>query len=190
MKATHKGMQPNRSHLEQLQIASPCHASWDAMEGDDKKRFCGECRLHVHDLSAMTAAEAEAFMSQGDGRKCVRFYRRTDGSVLTQDCPRGFRAVRKRVGAAWLVATAALLSVVGCQPEPEPPLMGAMPQKPPVDGPSTTGSPTTGMVAPGATMGKMAAPRPIMGDVAVETMGEAMPIEQGQAPQQGRAAGG
>ena len=29
--------------LSAIQIASPCTADWNAMTGDDRARFCGEC---------------------------------------------------------------------------------------------------------------------------------------------------
>ena len=31
-----------------------------------------------------------------EGRLCVRFFRRKDGTILTQDCPVGWKAVKKR----------------------------------------------------------------------------------------------
>src|SRR5690348_11198318 len=45
--------------LDRIQIASPCEASWDAMNGDDRVRFCGLCEKNVYNLSAMTRDEAE-----------------------------------------------------------------------------------------------------------------------------------
>ena len=29
-----------RGELSQIQVASPCHARWEEMEGDEKVRFC------------------------------------------------------------------------------------------------------------------------------------------------------
>src|SRR6516162_5769665 len=83
--------------LDDIQIASPCRASWDAMTGDDRARFCGECQKHVYDLSRLTAAEAAALIEAKEGRVCVRLYRRWDGTVLTADCPVGlsWRALRR-----------------------------------------------------------------------------------------------
>jgi hypothetical protein len=90
--------------LANLAIASPCRAEWSAMAGDDKRRFCADCKLHVHDLSAMTTAEAHALLrAAGGGRVCVRFHRRADGRVLTRDCPIG---LRQRMRAAWARAAA------------------------------------------------------------------------------------
>ena len=75
--------------LNDINVASPCSAEWDDMEGDDKVRFCGECRLHVFNLSAMDLEEAAERVAQASDRLCVRFFRRHDGTVLTRDCPVG-----------------------------------------------------------------------------------------------------
>jgi len=77
-----------RSKLR-LTIASPCPASWDDMEGDDRVRFCPECELNVYNLSAMTEEKALKLVEEREGRLCVRLYQRRDGTVLTTDCPVG-----------------------------------------------------------------------------------------------------
>jgi hypothetical protein len=84
------------SPLDQIRIASPCTASWDAMEGTDRVRFCQQCQLRVYNLSAMTTAEARALVAKTEGRLCARMYRRADGSIITQDCPVGVAALRRR----------------------------------------------------------------------------------------------
>lgn len=83
--------------LGELRVASPCSADWDQMVGDDRVRFCGQCNLNVFNFSAMTTAQVEELVATHQGRLCGRFYRRTDDTVLTQDCPVGFRARVKRV---------------------------------------------------------------------------------------------
>ena len=85
---------PNDSKF-QLRIASPCKAPWDEMHGDARVRFCRECEQSVYNLSAMTEMEARRLVAEREGRLCVRFYRRRDGTVLTSDCSIG----RKR---SWL----------------------------------------------------------------------------------------
>src|SRR5687767_30922 len=99
-------MSNTTSVLDGIQIAKPCSANWDEMTGDDRVRHCGACDLDVYDLSTMRRDEAETFVGTREGRTCVRFYRRADGRVLTQDCPVGLRAAWKRV--TW--AAAALLA--------------------------------------------------------------------------------
>jgi hypothetical protein len=81
--------------LHQIRIASPCSASWEEMRGDERARFCEQCRLNVYNLLAMSAAEAAALVRQKEGRLCVRYYARRDGTMLTRDCPVGFGAARR-----------------------------------------------------------------------------------------------
>lgn len=99
------------SLLDDVRVASPCDESWEAMEGDDKKRFCGVCQKNVFNLSAMTREAAEALLREADGELCIRLYRRTDGTVLTTDCPVGARRkLRNRVAFVALAATGVLLA--------------------------------------------------------------------------------
>ena len=95
------------SPLNNLKVASPCSQDWDAMLGDNRRRYCGECKLNVYNLSGMTRAEAESLIQKSEGRLCVRFYRRADGSVITEDCPVGWARVKSRVRA--FTAAASLL---------------------------------------------------------------------------------
>jgi hypothetical protein len=99
--------------LENLHIAAPCSADWDEMVGDDRTRFCGKCEKNVYNLSAMTRGQAEDLVREKEGRLCVRFYRRNDGTVLTADCPVGVRRrrLRHRVWScvAGVAASAALV---------------------------------------------------------------------------------
>jgi hypothetical protein len=118
--------------LENVHVASPCKANWKDMTGDDRKRLCGSCRLQVYNLSGMTRAEAEHLILTKEGRFCVRFYRRADGTVLTQDCPVGLAALRRRARvmcAATASLIAALLAGLGykmTQPKPRGTVMGLM----------------------------------------------------------------
>jgi hypothetical protein len=90
------------SPLDHLKIAAPCPANWDQMFSfeDDRVRFCSQCNLNVYNLSDMSRQEAEALITKTEGRLCVRFYRRADGSILTQNCPVGLKAIKRRV--AWV----------------------------------------------------------------------------------------
>jgi hypothetical protein len=45
----------------------------------------------------MSRPDAESLIARTEGRLCVRFYRRGDGSIITKDCPVGLRAIRRRV---------------------------------------------------------------------------------------------
>ncbi len=122
---------PTAIALESLQVASPCHADWNAMRGDDRSRFCPSCAKNVYNLSAMTRPEAELLLQEKEGRLCVRYYLREDGTMLTQDCPVGVAALKQRspsfalwAGVASLfVLVGALLSptlITGAHAQPDP----------------------------------------------------------------------
>lgn len=83
--------------LSNVKVAAPCSADWDGMIGNERVRFCGQCSRNVFNLSSMTKREAENLIEHTEGRVCIRFYRRTDGTVLTDNCPVGLRAIRRRV---------------------------------------------------------------------------------------------
>jgi hypothetical protein len=84
------------SPLSNVKVASPCPADWGHMIGGDRARFCGQCELNVYNLSAMSSLEAESLIARTEGRLCVRYYRRKDGSIITQDCPVGLRRLKQR----------------------------------------------------------------------------------------------
>jgi len=97
--------------LNSLRVASPCHVSWDDMTGDERVRFCSSCRLNVYNFADMTSEEVKGLIAKSEGRICGRLYRRTDGTVLTRDCPTGLRAVRRRVRRIAGAAFATMLSL-------------------------------------------------------------------------------
>ena len=97
-------MSSKQSPLNNIRVASPCSADWAGMIGPDRKRYCGDCKLNVYNISGMTLPEAESLLTQSEGRLCVRYYRRADGTILTKDCPVGWAKVKERVSR---VATAA-----------------------------------------------------------------------------------
>ena len=108
------------SLLDRVRVAAPCSADWKEMRGDERVRFCDRCSLNVYNLSAMTRREAERLVVQSEGRLCVRFYRRKDGTILTQNCPVGLRALKRRVSRTASAAAAAAISFftgVGVAPE-------------------------------------------------------------------------
>ena len=98
------------SPLEGVRVAAPCPADWEKMVGDERVRYCGQCSLHVYNLSGMTKREAEGLVANAEGRLCVRYYQRADGSILTRNCPVGLRALKQRVSR---IAGAALSAVIG-----------------------------------------------------------------------------
>lgn len=100
--------------LEQVRVAAPCAADWERMRGNDCVRFCDHCNLNVYNLSAMSRREAEQLITRAEDRLCVRFYRRADGTILTQNCPVGLHALKRRVskiaGAIFAAVTSLLVS--------------------------------------------------------------------------------
>lgn len=95
--------------LDDIRVAKPCKAEWAGMEGDDRTRHCSQCGLNVFNIEGMTRFEAQELIRRSEGRLCVRFYRRRDGTILTKDCPRGVRVVARKLG--WGLAAALLLAV-------------------------------------------------------------------------------
>ena len=112
--------------LDTIQIASPCAASWDAMPGDDRTRFCPQCSQHVYNLAGMSRREAEGLLRQTEGRLCVRLYRRADDTVLTSDCPVGLRRVRRTAALVAGTAAALVLAAVGWGNSPGLPTRGRL----------------------------------------------------------------
>jgi hypothetical protein len=100
----------NTNLLNNIKVASPCSADWNTMVGDNRKRFCGDCKLNVYNLSDMSQVDAENFLLASEGRVCVRFFRRADGTVLTQNCPVGWAKVKKNMSRT---ATAAFSLFAG-----------------------------------------------------------------------------
>lgn len=159
------------SPLDKVRVAAPCNANWDAMIGNDRSRFCGQCNLNVYNLSSMTRAAAESLIARSEGRLCVRFYRRADGSIITENCPVGLRALRRRVSSFSKAIASALLSFFAglgvyeglkslsiLDPPPRYVTTGVMvaPRSLPVLSPPLVVKPM-----PQATMGDMAIPNPI-----------------------------
>lgn len=98
--------------LDRIEIASPCSARWEDMVGDDRKRLCADCDLHVYNIAAMTRTEAEALIEQTQGRLCAQIYRRSDGTVMTRDCPVGLAALREKAVRTSVRAVMAVLFVL------------------------------------------------------------------------------
>ena len=101
-----------KSKLDNVRVAAPCNVDWDTMYGNERVRFCDQCQLNVYNLSEMTKAEAERLVGSAEGRLCVRYYRRRDGSILTQNCPVGLRALKRRLTRVASALASTVLSFV------------------------------------------------------------------------------
>ena len=84
------------------------------MDGDERVRHCSVCRLNVYNLSEMSGEEAETFLRQQLGRVCVRYFQRIDGTVMTKDCPRGLKSLRKRAVKRLALAASLALTSISC----------------------------------------------------------------------------
>lgn len=147
--------------LDVIDVAKPCPADWEQMRGDAQVRFCTHCSLNVYNLSAMSRARAQQLVAEREGRLCVRFYRRADGTVMTQDCGGGIWLAARKVGrfakaATTVVLTAALapLGLTGW--------LGAAPSEKSATTPTCVEPSAPSGPANPAIMGDMAAPpRPV-----------------------------
>ena len=100
------------SRLDNIRVAAPCSADWDSMFGSERVRLCEQCHLNVYNLSEMSRVEADRLINQAEGRLCVRFYRRRDGSIITQNCPVGLRAIRRRLSRVATAVASFVLSLL------------------------------------------------------------------------------
>ena len=76
---------------KQLSVPEPCGADWDQMEASGNRRHCSECDRHVHDLSALSEAAADALLATTPDL-CVRYSESAAGEILfKQPRPRLFQ---------------------------------------------------------------------------------------------------
>jgi hypothetical protein len=167
--------------LQNVKIAAPCHASWsDMTEVDgDRVRHCDSCALNVYNLSAMTQAEAEGLLRKHEGRLCVRYYRRDDGTILTRDCPIGAHnarllLMRRSVTAAALLALGALSMAATSLLSDPPRVQGAVadPQIKVVQG-----SPAAPDIRPIETS-KPAGSVEVLGQISIEPIPHSRPVSE------------
>lgn len=117
------------SILDNVRIASPCPMRWEELDAlgeagsdgseADRVRHCGQCQLNVYNFANLTREESVAVIEEHTAvgkRLCGAIYRRSDGTMLTADCPVGLAEVRRRVkifisraAAAALLATSAVM---------------------------------------------------------------------------------
>jgi hypothetical protein len=102
---------PDPINLSNIRVASPCPVDWERMVGTEQVRHCSECNLNVYNLSAMTERQVQELIAESRSKRlCTRFYRRADGTVLTQDCPWSLRALTRKASR---VAVAVLTTIMG-----------------------------------------------------------------------------
>jgi hypothetical protein len=72
--------------LDAISIKSPCTVSWASMRGDERTRFCSQCRQHVFNISELTRDVAEELIRSKNSQLCVRYYLRPDGTIMSAAC--------------------------------------------------------------------------------------------------------
>jgi hypothetical protein len=91
---------PEISLIEDIELVSPselhpllhsarlvdCDISWDAMQGANCVRKCGECGLDVFDLSNASPEETAEFVAQSKAHSTVILWRRSDGRYVRGSC--------------------------------------------------------------------------------------------------------
>lgn len=101
----------SKFNIDSIKIASPCSARWDDMKGDERARVCADCSLQVFNTAELSRTEIERLIADRTGKRlCLRLHRRPDGTLITKNCPVGFR---KTVHRAVRFAGAALSVILG-----------------------------------------------------------------------------
>ena len=106
---------PARDLSKLIEIKTPCTADWDSMIGNDRIRFCEHCNLNVNDLSQLTPKRVRRLVTKSNGRLCLRYQRRRDGSPIIKAVPAKLHKIGRRasrIAAGAFTATLSLSSVV------------------------------------------------------------------------------
>jgi hypothetical protein len=90
--------------VDRIELKTPCAVPWSTMRGDERMRHCDRCGKNVYNLAALTRPEALRLVANKEGGRCVRIFRRRDGTVVTADCWSRLRAARKQGIVPWLAA--------------------------------------------------------------------------------------
>ena len=64
-----------------LQISSPCPLSWENLVGDNRVRYCGQCKLNVYNLAEMSPEEVEQMPVRRPVPSSRRAHPTTDATV-------------------------------------------------------------------------------------------------------------
>lgn len=88
-------------------VLEPCPMKWSDLSGDERKRNCEHCHLHVHNLSMMTEEQQRELLLNTPGRKCIS-YQEAPGVIPIS---LGKWRLLQRLPVAWRRA-AALVSAV------------------------------------------------------------------------------
>ena len=115
--------------LERISIERPCPKRWSELVGDERRRFCSACALHVTNLSALTRTEAEGFLAASRGRVCVTYVPTDTGAVALRRAPGRARRLLRPLARAASLLLGLFFLLPGCRPAERP----ADPVTPPPD---------------------------------------------------------
>lgn len=68
--------------FERLSLKRPCPAALPTMSADQRVAWCTHCGQDVHNLSAMTQADAAELLEKQKGEACVAYLQQRDGRIL------------------------------------------------------------------------------------------------------------
>lgn len=97
--------------LNRVHIAAPCDVDWNTMDGDERTRFCHQCKLNVYNVAEMSAEETRELLQNTEGRLCMRLYRRRDGTIITDNCPVGLKELRDQLRRCAVLLLSMLASI-------------------------------------------------------------------------------
>ncbi|MDX2105028.1 MAG: hypothetical protein SFY67_01375 [Candidatus Melainabacteria bacterium] len=82
------------------------------MDGNERERMCKQCSQKVFNISDMTKSEAETFLANNveRGDACIFYYKRADGTIKTENCPKYLRPVRDF--GSWIYRGAMLVTAL------------------------------------------------------------------------------
>jgi hypothetical protein len=138
-----------------IDIRTPCPKTWGDLIGDDRRRFCEACSLHVHNAAEMTRGEAEALVADSASRVCMRLEYDGNGEPVFRDPARKQHGPAIQRWSRWML-TAAAGVMAACTNSARNPA--------PLSGPDATQSGSHVSV-------RMGTPAPVekLGDVAMPT---------------------
>lgn len=92
-------------------VYSPCDKKWEFMHRAGlRQQFCDRCQLPVHNLSALSKPEAEAFLAASKSRRtCLTYVMRRDGSMVTRSARDAWKWRTMRLARGTVAAVRAYL---------------------------------------------------------------------------------
>jgi hypothetical protein len=103
--------------LPVINIAAPCSEDWNAMDGDQRSRFCLKCQHDVFSSEELSAGELDRMSASGE-RVCMRLTVHPKKGVLTKE---GWLPRMVTVGIAAVALSGCSQEVVGETIAVEPP---------------------------------------------------------------------